>query len=299
MRDLLIIGGGAAGFAAAAYALDKQLDMELIAEQSGGQATWHRRLVAQHTAGQAVIDLLQTRVRQQSDLVFPDTVTAITKADGVFHVMTRHHGQVAALAVLVATGVTPRPLAVAGGHTLLGYGLGYSAATHAHTVRNKVVAAVGATTRAMRGVNELSRLAKHVYWIGPGLQALVSPLGMGLQYRHNVQVFEGYRVVEVLGAEHVEALLIEREGELRRLAVDGVFVDLGLQPNSTLVKDLVGLDAEGFIPVTDGGTTALLGLFAAGDVTTDFSEQLLVAVGQGACAAVSAYDYILSHRVER
>jgi thioredoxin reductase len=299
MHDLLIIGGGAAGFAAAAYALDKQLDVAVIAEQLGGKANWQRQTGLQQTAGQAVTDLLRTRVSRQSDIVLHDTVTNITKANGIFFVETRYHGQREALAVLVATGVTPIPLDVPGGRTLLGYGLGYSVITHAHTLRNKTVAAIGATTRAMRGVNELSRLAQQVYWISPGLQSLVSPLGMGLAYRHNVQVFEDYQVVELLGAERVEALLIEREGDLQRLAVDGVFADLGLKPNSALVKDLIGLDAEGFIPVTEGGATALLGLFAAGDVTTHFSEQLLVAVGQGAGAAVSAYDYILAHSNER
>lgn len=302
MHDLLIFGGGGAGLAAAAYALDKQLDVQIIAERLGGKAGWQRHNSPLQppppSAGEAV-SKLRERLTQQPDMVLHDAVTSIKKVNGVFHAETRHHGREEALAVIVATGVTPISLDVSGGKDLLGYGLGYSAATYAQELRGMVAAAIGSTTWAMRGVHELSRVASIVYWIGPSLKELMSPLGMGLQYRRNVKVFEGYRVAEVLGGERVEAVIIERAGELKRLDVDGVFVNLGLKPNNQLVEGLVGLDAEGFIRVSERGATALPGLFAAGDVTTHFGEQLLVAVGQGARAAVSAYDYVLSQGVER
>lgn len=195
--------------------------------------------------------------------------------------------------------MTPIALEVPGGKELLGYRLGYSTATHAQELRGTVAAAIGSTARAMRGVHELSRIASMVYWIGPSVKELMSPLGMGLQYRHNVKVLEGFRMVEVIGTKRVEAIVIEHAGEVQRLDVDGAFVDLGLTPNSLLVEDLVERDAEGFIQVAENGATALPGLYAAGDVTTTFGEQLLVAVGQGAHAAISAYDYVLSHTTAR
>ncbi len=303
MHDLIIVGGGAAALAAAAYGLDKQLDVRLVAEHLGGKAGWQHHAPelqpAPQSAGEDVVHLLRERISQRSELVLNDVVTAITKANGVFQIETKRHGREEAQAIIIATGVTPIALDVPGGKELLGYGLGYSAATHAQELRGTVAAAIGSTTRAMRGVHELSRIATMVYWIGPSVKELMSPLGMGLQYRHNVKVFEGFRVVEVIGTKRVEVIMVERAGEVQRLEVDGAFVDLGLKPNSALVEDLVGRNAEGFIQIADSGATSLPGLYAAGDVTTAFGEQLLVAVGQGAHAAISAYDYVLSRTTAR
>lgn len=300
MYDILIIGGGAAGLAAGAYALDKQLDVRVIAKRVGGKSGWQRHSSSPQpapiTAGEDVVRLLRERLGRHEDVILQDEATSIVKANSTFQVETKHHGREEALAVIVATGVTPVALQVPGGNDLLGYGLGYSAATHAQELHG-TVAAIGASERTMRGVYELSRIARTVYWIGPSLKELISPLGMGLQHRHNVKVFEGYRVVEVLGGERVEAIVVERNGDLRRLDVDEAFVDLGLKPNTALIEDLVSCDADGFIQITKNGATSMPGLYAAGDITTEFGEQLLVAVGQGAHAAVSAYNYVLAHRV--
>ena len=303
MHDLIIIGGGAAGLAAAAYGLDKQLDVLMIAEHLGGKAGWQRHASdeqsAPPSAGEEVVRVLRARVAARPEITLDDSVTTVTQANGGFQVETQRHGPQEARAVIIATGVTPIALDVPGGKAVLGYGLGYSAATHAQDLRGTVAAAIGATPRALRGVHELARIASMVYWIGPGLKELMSPLGMGLQYRHNVKVFEGFRVVEVIGAERVEAIVVERAGETQRLAVDGAFVDLGLTPNTALVGDLVKRDDAGFIQITEGGATTLSGVYAAGDVTSAVGEQLLVAVGQGARAAMSAYEYLLSHSMAR
>lgn len=301
MHDLVVVGGGAAGLAAAAYALDKQLDVLIIAKRLGGKAGWQRPASeaqsAPVSAGEALVGLLRERMSPTPERLIDDTVTAIAKANGTFALTTKQHGHYEARAVLMATGVTPIALDVPGSNQLLGYGLGYSAATHAQAQRGSIVAAIGATTRALRGVHELSRLATTVYWIGPSLKQLMSSLGMGLQYRPNVKVFEDFQVVEVIGTTRVEALVIEHAGNQQRLAVDGAFVDLGLQPNSTLVAALVKLNTDGFIIIDEQGATTLPGLYAAGDVSTAFGEQLLVAIGQGARAAMGAYDYLLAHEV--
>ena len=89
-------------------------------------------------------------------------------------------------------------------------------------------------------------------------------------------------------------LQLARGAISRNLAVDAIFADLGLRPDSALVRPLLQTDATGFIPVDERGATAQPGLFAAGDVTTAFAEQVLVAVGQGARAAQSAYEYVLA-----
>lgn len=96
MHDLIIVGGGAAALAAVAYALDKQLDLRLVAERLGGKSGWQRHASelqpAPQSAGEDVVHLLRERVAQRSELVLSDSVTAITKANGVFQIETKRHG---------------------------------------------------------------------------------------------------------------------------------------------------------------------------------------------------------------
>jgi thioredoxin reductase (NADPH) len=299
MRDVIIIGGGAAGLTATLHALDKRLDALLISQAIGGKAGWHRRVVGEHAVssdtGEAAVNLLIRRMNTWLGHTMRDTVSQVRKVDGGFEVETATHGILKSRAAILATGVTPLTLEAPGARELLGYGLGYSTTTHAHLASDKTVAVIGGTPRALRGAHELARIAKQVYLVVESAESLTTPLGIAVHYYPNVEVFEGYRVVEVQGAFQVEALLVAREEQIQRLEVDAAFVDLGLRPNSACVAHLFLTDRNGFVQVDDDGATAVSGLFAAGDVTTAFGEQLLIAVGQGARAAVSAYDYLLAH----
>lgn len=299
MRDVIIVGGGAAGLSAAAYALDKRLDVLVISENISGKAGWQRRVAGQQggepSIGELTVRLFADQVTSHVDQTMRDTVKSIASAGGVLSVETTRHGVQRAGAVIVATGVAPIPLDVPGADELLGYGLGYSAVTHAQLLAGKTVAALGSTPRALRGVHELSRIADKVYWIVENTIRLVSPLGIALQYRPNIEVFQGYRIAKIEGSFHVDAIEVERGNETQRLVVDAAFVDLGVRPHADFLKKLVRTDRGGFIAVDEFGATSLPGLYAAGDVTTAFSEQLLVAVGQGARAALSAYEYLLAH----
>lgn len=112
--------------------------------------------------------------------------------------------------------------------------------------------------------------------------------------RPNVEVLAATRVVEVTGPMNVEEIVVSHDEQQRRLAVDAAFIDLGLHPNSDMVKPIVQTDQDGFIWVDERNATTLPGLFAAGDVTTAFGEQVLIAIGEGARAALGAYDYLLA-----
>jgi thioredoxin reductase len=149
--------------------------------------------------------------------------------------------------------------------------------------------------RALRGVVELARVAEQVYLIAPDATGMTNPLARSLRRFANVSVLAGYRVVEITGTSGVEQVAVERDGERSWLQVDAAFADLGLLPNSGVVRQLARVNIDGFIMVDDRNATTQLGLFAAGDVTTAFAEQVLIAIGDGARAAASAYDYILSY----
>jgi thioredoxin reductase len=110
----------------------------------------------------------------------------------------------------------------------------------------------------------------------------------------NVSFLQGHQVVEIKGDEYARSVVVKSpEGILSEISVDGTFVEMALIPNSKMVEGLVELDSQGRIVVDCANRTSVPGIFAAGDVTNTYAEQVLVAVGDGAKAALSAYDYLL------
>jgi thioredoxin reductase len=109
----------------------------------------------------------------------------------------------------------------------------------------------------------------------------------------NVEVLEGYRVEEVIGDEYARRIRIRRDGADRVLEADAFFVEVDLLPQSDLVASLVERDSLGHIKVDARNRTSAEGIFAAGDVTDVISEQVLISVGEGAKAALAAYEYLL------
>ena len=200
--------------------------------------------------------------------------------------------------MIVATGVHPTGLGIADEQQLLGHGLGYLIATHAHLAAGREVAVVGATERALRGVAELVHIAARIILIASSAGALNSMLGQRLRADPRVHLLEGYTVTELDASDGaVHAIQVARNGQVQRLPVQAVFVELGLVPNTHMVRQIVRLDEHGFIVVDDHNQTSLPGLFAAGDVTSYLCEQILIAIGEGARAAQSAYDYSLVQRL--
>jgi thioredoxin reductase len=298
MYDLIIVGGGPAGLAAAMYAHGKQLDFLMIYDDIGGKAGTpqhlHGEAREEYLPGAEAVLLFERRITSLAGRTLRDHVVEVTKVNGEFHLRTEHHGVYASLAVLVATGATPTRLDAPGARELLGYGLGYSATTHAHLLEGKTAAVIGTTVRALRGAAELSRTAARIYLVAPDATGMTTPLAQALCKRPNVEPLVGYAVQQVVGASNVEELIVARDGDVRRLRVDAAFVDLGLSPNSMMVQRIVQTDLDGFIWVDDRNATMQPGLFAAGDVTTAFGEQVLLAIGEGARAALSAYDFLLA-----
>lgn len=299
MHDLIIVGGGPAGLAAAIYALGKHLDVLIIAPDLGGKAEYRQRLVGQLTdeylAGEEAVRLFEQRVGD-SQRVLRDRVREIRQIAGGFEAITEHHGTQQATAMIVATGASPIPLDAPGASEFLGQGLGYSPTTHAHLAEGKTVAVIGHTVRALRGAAELAQSAAKLYVIAPDRSPFTLPLAESLREQPNVEIIAGARVVEIAGSFSVEEIVMEQGHGTRRIPVDLAFVDLGLYANSGPVRDLLELGPGMFVPVDEQNATRVPGLFAAGDVTSLFGEQTLIAIGEGARAALSAYDYILTHK---
>ena len=301
MHDLLIIGGGPAGLAAAAYGLGKQLDVMLLCADFGGKASAQQRFADQvepeHLVGVEAFQALRQTVAAHPHRIAEDYVIGVFKREQLFHVLTERV-TLHAPAVIIATGARPTQLGIAHEQELIGHGLSYSITTHAHLTAGRTVAVVGATAHALRGVAELLHSAARVVLIAPFPGDLNSALGQRLRADPRVDLLEGYTVTEVeSSAGAVHAIQVARSGHVQRVPVHAVFVDLGLVPNSQMVRQLAQLDTHGFIMIDDQHQASLPGLFAAGDVTHMICEQILIAIGAGAHAAQSAYEYILTEHL--
>lgn len=173
-------------------------------------------------------------------------------------------------------------------------GLCYSALSYAPLFIDKSVVVIGEEELALRSVGELSTVAREVTMVCTDEKALDTPLGKKLQHAGNVRIVKDCEIVEVKGDEYARKLILKNKaGGLRELEADGMFVEKALTPNISMIKDLALLDKQGRIIVDSGCRTTTPGLFAAGDVTNNYAEQVLIAVGEGAKAALSAYDYLL------
>ncbi len=301
MHELIIVGGGPAALAAGAFALGKGLDFSLVMTDPGGWAGWRQSLVGQlgeeYLAGEEAVKPLEQRMLASTQVIH-DRVSRITQQGAVFEVVMQQHGTAQSQAVIMATGARPNELVVPGAREFMGHGLAYSVLTHAHLMAGKTVAVAGHSMRILRGAAELAAVAQHVFLLMPAnTGVLSSPLGKLLAQRHNVSVLPDVQIQALNGSQHVEEITIAHNGTIRHLAVDAVFADYGLQANSGPVHELLDLAPNQFISVDERGATRVDGLFAAGDVTTERGEQIMIALGDGARAALSAYEYLLARKL--
>lgn len=296
MYDLIVIGGGPAGITAAAVALNQRMEMLIIAERWGGQTTYQMQLEEmegrESITGEALVEEFRRQLDYLDFVRYFDRVVRLEPVNGNFRVETASGSRFESRTVIMATGAKPQRLNVPGEERLTGYGLSYSAPVHAGLFLGKDVAVVGQGRRAQWAVADLARKAHRVYMLA--LEPLVdTPLARRLRQMENVEILEEVAIREILGERFVEGIAFTTaDGSLRELPVKGIFVKLARTPNSELVREWVNCDQEGHIVVDVHCATSWPGLFAAGDVTL-VSEQVLVHIGEGAKAAISAYHYLL------
>lgn len=300
--DIAVIGGGPAGLVAARYCLHAHLATAVVTPELGGkvnypfairgielaESIWGAQLA--HQFEEAVAQLLGPHhLREQANQLtrLPDNTFQITLTGGS-SIQTR--------AVIIATGAAPQRLYVPGEKEYWGRGVSFSAISHAAFFKDRMVAVVGGSERTLIAALELAQLARHVYLIPARPQVMIGlPETRLLRQQRNVTPFTGWEVQQIYGDDFVTGIsLVGANGETRQLAVEGVFVEFGLLPNNELVRGLVEMDAGGHIPINHHCETSIPGLFAAGDVTDIQSEQVIVAMGEGAKAALSAWKYLVT-----
>jgi len=298
MYDVIIIGGGPAGLTAAIYAIRKRLNILLLSKDLGGKTNYHLSLPwieDYHVIrGQEIVTKFRTELEYLDFARHIEAVESVKKQDEHFVVTTKGGAILESKAVILATGTRQVRMDVPGEKEYTMKGLCYSALSYAPLFIDKSVMVIGDADLALRSVGELATVAKEVTMVCSDDTPLDSPLGQKLQQAQNVKIVKGSEIVEVQGDEYARKLILkDKSGAINEYSADGMFVEKALTPNTNMVAGLVDVDEQGRIVIDSACRTNVPGLFAAGDVTNSYAEQVLVAVGEGAKAALSAYEYLL------
>lgn len=299
MYDLIILGGGPAGLTAAVYAIRKRINALIISPDLGGKTGYHMYLPDnidrfQVINGEEIVNRFKNQIEYLEFARKAENVEQVTSIDGGYEIKTRQGNRYETRAVIVATGTRPVQLNVPGESKYRLRGLAYSAISYAPLFIDRTVAVVGDGDLGVRSALELAQNARQVFFIASSATDLNSALGKKLVASKNISVLVDYQVAEIKGdGTYARSLIVKKDGEERELVVDVTFVEMGLEPNSECVATLVELNDKKQIKIDSNNRTSLTGIFAAGDVTDTYAEQVLICIGEGAKAALSAYEYIL------
>ncbi len=300
MYDVAILGAGPAGITAAVYCARKQLKITLLTENIGGQALWssavENYLGYEYISGADLVAKFEEHLKKfPVDIVYQPAVK-IAASGKIFKVTGRDGAQYSARAVIVASGKIPRELGAIGENEFRGRGVTYCATCDAPLFAGKDVAVVGGGNSGLEAAIQLIPQSPRVYIIEresklPADEVYVAKV----RSAPNAEILLDSQVVEITGDIMVETarVLNRTTGDERILPVGGIFVEIGLLPNSGPVNGLVDTNKRGEIVVDNAGRTSRSGIFAAGDVTDVPDKQIIVAAGEGAKAALSAYDYLV------
>ncbi len=299
MYELMVIGGGPAGLAASVYAARKKLEALLISADIGGQVNLtlgiENYLGYQLIEGPELIDKFQTQVSQfPIDQQIGSKVSRLEQIEGGFEVTTESDDRYQAKAVIFAAGKKPRTLNVPGEAEYTGKGVTYCAICDGPIFADQRVAVVGGGNSALEAALDMVKIAEHVDLVSitplTGDAILIDKLSDA----KNLTIFTEYRTEKIEGQDFVNGMLIkELKGDNNKLLdVTGIFIEIGLVPNSDPLSGLIKLNELGEVPVNNACETTVPGLYAAGDVTDVPEKQIVIAAGEGAKAALQAHRYL-------
>jgi alkyl hydroperoxide reductase subunit F len=303
--DVLVVGGGPAGAAAAIYAARKGIRTGLVAERFGGQVldtmAIENFISVPYTEGPKLAAALEEHVRSYEvdvmNLQRAEKLGAAEHAGGLHEVVLTSGAVLKAKAVVLATGARWRTINVPGEQAYRNKGVTFCPHCDGPLFKGKRVAVIGGGNSGVEAAIDLAGIVAHVTLLEFDHKLRADEvLQRKLRSLANVDVIVGAQTTEVLGdGGKVTGLryLDRSSGESRELALEGVFVQIGLLPNSEWLKGAVKLSARGEIEVDARGETSLPGVFAAGDATTVPYKQIVIAMGEGSKAALSAFDYLI------
>ncbi len=298
--DVLIVGGGPAGAAAAIYAARKGIRTGIVAERFGGQVAdtlgIENFISVKATEGPKLVMALEEHVRQyEVDVMNLQRATALVPGE-VHEVRLENGASLRAKTVILATGARWREMNVPGEQAFRGKGVAYCPHCDGPLFKGKRVAVIGGGNSGVEAAIDLAGLVAHVTLLefADELRA-DAVLQKKLYSLPNVSVIRSAQTTEVTGTDKVDGLVYKdrASGETHRIELEGIFVQIGLLPNTDFLKGTIELSRFGEVIVDAHGKTSVAGVFAAGDCTTVPYKQIIIAMGEGSKASLAAFDHLI------
>lgn len=294
--DLIIIGAGPAGITASVYAARKRMNFLVITKDIGGQTAWSGN-IENYTGYQFITGLELTAKFEDHMKEYNvylrenEEVIELGEKGNVVSVKT-DKAKYEARTAIIASGKKSKELGVPGEKEFKNKGLTYCATCDGPLFAEKNVAVIGGGNSALDAALQLIKIANYVYIVNVSL-ALTGDKIMQERVTKNekTKILNNTQVTAVLGDKMVNAIKVKTNKEERELPVEGIFVEIGLIPNSGFAKDL-DKNEKGEIKVNSYNETNIRGIFAAGDVTDVPEKQIIIAAGEGSKAALSAFRYL-------
>mgnify|MGYP000867559089 FL=1 len=299
--DLVIIGGGPAGVTAGIYAVRKDIKTLIITKdflgQTGKAATVENWPGIQKTTGLELMQSFRDHVKSYSiDVLEGESVMVLNKRDSLFILKTSKAKEIKSKSVIISSGKNPRPLKIPGENEFLGKGVVYCAVCDAPLFAGKNVAIIGGGNAGFETALEMKRRnCPEVYILEACPKLLADEILQKEAKEAGIQVLLRARIREICGDNFVKSIKYTdmNTKEDKVLNIEGVFVEIGSIPVIDFVGDLTDCNEKKEIVIDHAKcTTKTPGLFAAGDVTDTPYKQIVIAAGEGAKAALSAYEYL-------
>ncbi len=300
--DLIIVGGGPAGITAGIYAGRQRMKTLLITKEFGGQMTEKATEVCNYPgfpriSGSELIEKFVDHLKAQEFVeIKMAEAEKIEKEGDIFTVTTTETEKIQAKSVIVATGADPRPLEVAGEKEYIGKGVSYCVTCDGPVFKNKAVAIIGGGNCGLEAALFMQNYATKIYVLEFGSELKADQENKTeIEKSDKIEVIYNAKTTEIKGQQMVSAIVYEdqKTKEIKTLEVQGVFIEIGTQPATALVKGLVDFSKRDEI-ISDNETfmTKTPGLFAAGDNNSGPYKQIVTAAGEGCKTALAAYDYL-------
>ncbi|MCY1591018.1 alkyl hydroperoxide reductase subunit F [Staphylococcus pettenkoferi] len=299
--DVLIVGGGPASGTAAIYTARKGLRTGIVADRIGGQvndtATIENFVTVKETEGPQFSSALEDHINQYDvDVMKGIQAKGIEKTDDGIEVTLDNDAKLMSKTVIIATGARWRKLQIPGEDRLLNKGVAFCPHCDGPLFEGKDVAVVGGGNSGVEAAIDLAGIVKNVTLLerNPELKA-DNVLQERLRELPNVTIVKNAQTTEVLGKDSVTGIQYQDKetGEEHEIQLDGIFVQIGLLPNTEWLDNYVELNQGNEVMIDRKNATSVPGIFAAGDVTDDRNKQIIISMGAGANAALNAFDYII------
>jgi alkyl hydroperoxide reductase subunit F len=296
-HDLIILGAGPAGITASIYAARKKLDFIVISQDIGGQVNWSGEVDNytgyQFLPGADLISKFEDHMKRYNIKLKNNEAVLEVKKENEFIKVTTAKDIYEAKAVIIATGKKSKELGLEEEDKYKNKGLTYCATCDGPLFAGKEVAVIGGGNSALDAALQLMHIAKKVYVINIADQLSGDKLMQEkLKKQANVEILNKSKITAIKGEAFVSGIRVNTPREERDLRVEGIFVEIGLVPNSSFIESVAKNDI-GEIKVSCNNRTNISGIFAAGDVTDAPEKQIIVACGEGAKAALGAFRYLM------